>query len=85
MKRLFVCNFPFELTEEDLRVKFCLYGKLKDCFLIKTREGQSRGFCFVEFMAEEDAARAMTELDGTDFSGRRIAVKPANERIRNGR
>ena len=84
MKRLFVANLNFEITEEDLRNKFCLYGKLKDCFLIKTREGKSRGFCFVEFMVEEDAACAMSELDGTDFSGRRIAVKPANERIKNG-
>ena len=82
MTRLFVANFPYLATEEDLRNKFILYGTLKDVFLIKTREGASRGICFIEFLKAEDAAQAMEELDGTDFLGRRLTVKPANERMR---
>ena len=81
MTRLFVANFPYQTTEEDLRNKFCLYGELKDVFLIGNKDGTPRGICFIEFLKAEDAENAMRELDGALFEGRRLAVKPANERI----
>ena len=84
MTRLFVANFPYSTTEEELRVRFGLYGKLKDVFVIGNRDGTPRGICFVEFHQPEDADMALRELDGAMFEGRRLAVKPAKERIENG-
>jgi RNA recognition motif-containing protein len=41
---------------------------------------RSKGFGFVEMESDEDAARAIKELDGKDLDGRAIAVSEARPR-----
>ncbi len=80
MKKMYVGNLPFSSTEEDVRDLFEKFGKVESVNLIRDREtGRSRGFGFVE-MDNEDASKAMTALDGTEFGGRKIRVNEARPR-----
>ncbi|MCB1990744.1 MAG: RNA-binding protein, partial [Geminicoccaceae bacterium] len=57
--KIFVANFPFSTTSEDLQDLFGQHGEVVSAKVATDREtGRSRGFGFVE-MANADAARAM--------------------------
>lgn len=43
--------------------------------------GRPRGFAFVEFESEEEAARAIETLDGKELTGRQLKVSEARERV----
>ena len=85
MKKLYVGNLPWSCTDRDLEDQFASYGKVLSARVITDREtGRSRGFGFVEIEEDEGAQRAMSELDGRDFSGRPLRVNEAQERQRGG-
>ncbi len=78
--RLYVGNLPWSATEESVRTTFEALGAVESCALITDREtGRSRGFAFVE-MADDDARKAMQELDGQEMDGRNLRVNEAQER-----
>lgn len=78
--RLYVGNLPWSATEESVRTTFEAIGAVESVALITDREtGRSRGFAFVE-MADDDARKAMQELDGQDMDGRNLRVNEAQER-----
>ena len=80
MKSLYVGNLPFTVSEEELRALFADYGTVEAVRLVMDREtGRPRGFGFVE-MADSDAARAIQELNGTEFGGRTLRINEAQKR-----
>ena len=82
MKKLYVGNFPWSTTEEDLRELFTPIGEVQDIALIRDREtGRSRGFGFVQ-MDDEAAMKAIKDLDGQDYGGRPLRVNEAQEKQR---
>ncbi len=82
---LFVSNFPFTTTEDELRGAFEGIGTIRSVRIIVDREtGKSRGFAFVE-IAETDAADvAIEQLNETEFRGRRLVVSKARGRSAEG-
>lgn len=77
MKRMYVGNLPFSSTEDDVRTLFSRFGEVVSVNLIHDREtGRPRGFGFVE-MQPEAASKAMSELNGAEFSGRTLKVNEA--------
>jgi RNA recognition motif-containing protein len=46
--------------------------------------GRPRGFAFVEFTTDEEAARAIQKFDGYELAGRRLRVNEATEPRREG-
>lgn len=84
-KKLFVGNIDWNATDEDLQALFSPFGPFADddqgrqpVVIIKDKfTGRSKGFGFVNFQNDEDADKAIEELDGKDFKGRPIAVKVA--------
>jgi len=82
---LFVSNFPFTTTEDELRGAFEGLGTIRSVRIIVDREtGKSRGFAFVE-LAEMDAADvAIEQLNETEFRGRRLVVSKAKGRSAEG-
>jgi RNA recognition motif-containing protein len=55
-----------------------LYGEVESAGIITDRDtGLSGGFGFIEMEAEEDAKRAISDLNGTPFMGKELAVSEA--------
>ncbi|MCZ6890060.1 MAG: RNA-binding protein [Gammaproteobacteria bacterium] len=77
MKKIFVGNLAWAVTDCDLKSLFSTYGDVNACLVIRDHvTGQSRGFGFVE-MRGQHAAEAIAELDGHDFRSRSLEVSAA--------
>ena len=77
-KKLFVGNLSWNLGQEELQEIFAEFGEVEEAVIINDREtGRSRGFAFVTFANDEDAAKAIAELDGKEVDGRDIVVNEA--------
>ena len=80
-KKLFVGNLSWTTKDEGLRQAFEQFGEVSDAKVITEREtGRSRGFGFVTYSKNEDAAKAVQTMNGADLDGRPIRVNEANER-----
>ena len=80
-KNIFVGNLSFQTTSDELRELFSEYGNVTRAQIATDREtGRSRGFGFVEMSTDDDATRAVSELDGSDCGGRKLTVSTAHER-----
>ncbi len=78
MKNVFVGNMSFEATESGLRSIFEPFGEITRVQLITDRDtGRPRGFGFVEMSNDEEAAKAITALNGTQMDGRALNVNEA--------
>lgn len=79
-KNLYVGNLPWSATENALRDTFAQYGEVISVKIITDPEtGRSRGFGFVEMEAGA-ADKAISGMDGTEFSGRPLRVNEARPR-----
>jgi RNA recognition motif-containing protein len=80
VQKIYVGNLPFSAREEDVESLFAQYGEVVSVALPTDREtGRVRGFAFIE-MSNEDAAKAINALNGTDFGGRALNVNEARPR-----
>jgi cold-inducible RNA-binding protein len=76
--KLYVGGLAYSVTEQELEALFAEFGKVDSVAVIKDRDsGQSKGFGFVEMADDEEAKKAMAELNGKDVSGRSILVNEA--------
>lgn len=76
-KRLYVYNFPFSITKEDLRTVFEKYGKVEECIIPTNQDHKSKGYGYVSFESENDAIRSFAELDNHVVFGRILHIKPS--------
>ena len=84
-QKLFVGGLSWGTGREELEQAFAQFGELLEVTVVTDREtGRSRGFGFVSFANEEDAERAIQEMNGTNLDGRTIRVDKAQERSRGG-
>lgn len=83
---IFVGSLPFSIEEADLRESFEAYGAVDSVKIITDKfTGRSKGFGFVEMPNDEEAQKAIDELNGATVQGRAIVVnksepKPEGER-----
>src|SRR5207244_4142567 len=79
--KLFVGGIPFRADESSLKEAFQSYGEVSSAKIITDKfTGRSRGFAFVEMPNDEEAKKAMEQLNGSDMDGRKIVVNVAEER-----
>lgn len=79
-KKIYVGNLSFNSTESEIRSLFEQYGTVHTVNLIMDRDsGRFRGFGFVE-MDENEATKAISELDGKEVGGRNVRVNEAREK-----
>jgi RNA recognition motif-containing protein len=77
-KKLYVGGLPYSTTQDSLRDGFAVAGNVESAIVITDKmSGRSKGFGFVEFSTEEEAAKAIEMFNGKDFEGRRITVSEA--------
>jgi RNA recognition motif-containing protein len=79
--KLFVANLPFTVTDAQLRETFEQFGEVFSSNIKRDRETTaSRGFGFVKMVSDDDARRAIAELNGRAWDGRILHVREAEER-----
>ncbi len=82
--RLYVGGLPYQTTSPDLEDLFGQVGQVLSATVITDRDtGRSKGFGFVEMSSDEEARRAIDQLNGTSLGGRTITVNEARERREN--
>jgi cold-inducible RNA-binding protein len=78
VKKIFVGNLSYSVTEAALRSLFEAYGSVQSVNLVTDRDsGQPRGFGFVEMPNDAEAAKAIDGLNGKDVEGRTLNVNEA--------
>jgi RNA recognition motif-containing protein len=78
---VFVGNLSYDTTQNEVESLFAEVGQVAGVFMPADRiTGRPRGFAFVEFSEEADAAKAIERLDGYQFKGRSLRVNQAEER-----
>lgn len=81
--KVFVGNLNFNTTKAEVETLFAKAGEVKDVFLPTDREsGRPRGFAFVEFSSDEEAAKAIEQFNGYEMGGRALRVNAAEDRPR---
>lgn len=77
-KKLYVGNLPFSVTEGSLSDYFAQSGTVESCRIITDRDsGRSKGFGFVEMGSDEEAQKAVDDLNGKELDGRALTVNEA--------
>ena len=78
---LYVGNLPYSFTTDDLQKLFAPYGAITSAQVLTDRDtGRSRGFGFVDMENDDEARKAMSELDGKETDGRNLTVNEARPR-----
>lgn len=91
---LIVNYLPQSMTQDDIRSLFSSIGEVESCKLIRDKatgqhpdggSGQSLGYGFVNYKRQEDAAKAITSLNGLRLQNKTIKVsvaRPSSESIK---
>jgi RNA recognition motif-containing protein len=78
---IFCGSLPFSLQESELKEFFEEYGEVSAARIITDKfSGRSKGFGFIEMPDDEQAKKAIEELNGAEVDGRTIVVNEAEER-----
>jgi multiple RNA-binding domain-containing protein 1 len=77
--KLLVRNVPFEASKRELRDLLSTFGQIKTIRLPKKFTGEHRGFCFVDFLTEQEAKHAFEGLTNTHFYGRHLVIEWAED------
>lgn len=76
--KLYVGNLPFAVRDEDLANMFAEFGEIAEAKVITDKfSGRSKGFGFVTFNSEEDAAKAVDAMNEKEVEGRPLTVNVA--------
>ncbi|XP_019445304.1 PREDICTED: 28 kDa ribonucleoprotein, chloroplastic isoform X2 [Lupinus angustifolius] len=73
--KLFVFNLPWTLSAVDIKELFSQCGNVTDVEIIKSKDGRSKGFCFVTMATGEEAMDAVNKFDSYEISGRILRVE----------
>ena len=81
-KKLFIGSLPYSVNDEGLKAHFEKMGEVSSASVVmdKFDKTRSRGFGFVEMPNDEEAQKAIDELNGKELEGREIAVSEVRPR-----
>ncbi|MGI5898227.1 MAG: RNA recognition motif domain-containing protein [Candidatus Dojkabacteria bacterium] len=79
-KKLFIGNLSWNVRDEQLKEAFSSIGTVEEAVVIMDRiKNRSKGFGFVTMSTEEEAQKAISELNGKEIDGRPVNVSEARE------
>lgn len=79
--KLFVGSLSWGVNDDMLNEFFAQAGTVASAKVIVDRDsGRSKGFGFVEMANDDDAKKAIDELNGKELDGRAINVSEARPR-----
>ena len=77
-RKLYVGNLPYTTGETELQELFSKAGAVESVNVMRDQmTGRARGFAFVEMASDEDAQKAIKELNATQVGGRSLTVNEA--------
>ena len=83
--KLFVGNLPYETGESDLQALFSRAGTVESVKVMRDMAtGRARGFAFVEMSSDEEAQKAISELNEYQLGGRGLTVNEARPKAPSG-
>lgn len=78
---IYLGNLPYNIKEDEIMELFEEYGNVSTVKLITDKfTGKSKGFGFVEMPNDEEAKKAIEELNGKEVNSRNITVNEAREK-----
>lgn len=81
--RIYVGNIPYDATEEQLYKALEKFGEVVDVIIPRWsggyRDGQTKGFCFVEFDKRLSANNALNSIDPILINSRKIHLREADK------
>ncbi len=78
---LFVGSLSWNVTDDQLKDLFATVGTVASAKVIVDRDSnRSKGFGFVEMSSDDEAKKAIDELNGKELDGRAITVNEARPR-----
>ena len=81
---IYVGNLNYRLQEEELKETFSYYGEVSSVKIISDRvTGRAKGFGFVEMPNDNEALKAIEDLDGSQLMEREMRVNQARPRTEN--
>lgn len=83
MKKLYVGNLPYSVTDADLKDMFSKAGEVASATIIIDRmnRNRSKGFGFVEMNNDAEADAAIDMYNGKDLEGRALTVNEARPKV----
>ena len=77
-RKLYVGNFPYETGETELQELFARSGTVETVRVMRDMAtGRARGFAFVEMGSDDEAQKAIAELNEYQLGGRSLSVNEA--------
>ena len=84
-RKLYVGNLPFTTDETQLQDLFAQAGTVDTVSVVRDREtGRARGFAFVEMGSDEEAQKAINQLNSYELGGRALTVNEAKPKTAGG-
>ena len=65
-------NLEESIDNRALHDTFVAFGKIQSVRVAMDKEGQSRGYGFVQFETEESANLAIEKVNGMEMAGKRV-------------
>jgi len=82
---IYVGNLSFSIGDAELEALFAEFGQVDSAQVITDRDtGRSRGFGFVEMPDQQEAEKAIEELNGREVDGRGLNVNQARPKADRG-
>ena len=77
-KKLYVGGLSYNTSEATLKETFAAAGTVETATIIMDKmTNRSKGFGFVEMATEEEAQKAIAEMNGKELDGRTLTVNEA--------
>ncbi len=78
--KIHIGNMSKELSDAELNELVAPFGATTSVEIARNKEGQSKGFGFVEYGSEEHGRAAIAGLDGKDVRGQALKVSEGRPR-----
>ena len=77
-RKLYVGNLPYQTGEAELQDLFARAGTVERVTVMRDQAtGRARGFAFVEMSTDDEARKAINELNEFQLEGRGLTVNEA--------
>jgi cold-inducible RNA-binding protein len=76
--KIYVGNLPWSVDDAKLKEMFSEFGNVSEAVVIVNKfNNRSKGFGFVTYDSDEEAQKAISEMNEKEIEGRKLTVNEA--------